>query len=461
MSRPRSRARRLADDTLVVGLAMIAAAAVILFLAFQAQTGLPWEPTQRIEVAVPDGGKLARNADVRIGGARVGQVISQHAVERDGDVPPHSILDVQLEGDARDLPADTRAEVRLASVLGGKYLSLVPGDDAETVPDGGRLPLVNATASVDIEDALGVFDPEGRRAARTFLGAAGVALAGRGTAINETFGATARLLGPLQRVLGTLVAERTDLSGFLSGAAAGTRVLAPLAPELGDFVGDADATLGALDAAGDALPRAIAELPALGADATGALRTIAPVLDDAAAIADSLRPASAVLAGSLREVDATMRTAIEVDPHVGTLAAPLSRTLKSVDAVSANPSVPNALRLLGTYDLATFGASAFVGLGAILTTAWEAEEHCRAASRWMSRLAALTSDGDEHGNWIRMIPFFQADEFQASARPAPQLHANPYPNMNAQECEAGNEGYAPGQQIGNPPGLQGAPGGGR
>ena len=40
------------------------------------------------------------------------------------------------------------------------------------------------------------------------------------------------------------------------------------------------------------------------------------------------------------------------------------------------------------------------------------------------------------------------------------LHANPYPNTSApgqtQECEAGNEAYAPGQQvIGNDPGNQG------
>ena len=39
--------------------------------------------------------------------------------------------------------------------------------------------------------------------------------------------------------------------------------------------------------------------------------------------------------------------------------------------------------------------------------------------------------------------------------PAPDLHLNYYPNMNAQECEAGNEPFnADEQAIGNPAGLQ-------
>jgi hypothetical protein len=72
----------------------------------------------------------------------------------------------------------------------------------------------------------------------------------------------------------------------------------------------------------------------------------------------------------------------------------------------------------------------------------------------MAHLNDVASDGDEGGNWIRMIPFFQQDEMFPSAGTAPDLHANPYPNQDAQECEAGNEGYAPGRLIGNPPGQQ-------
>jgi len=449
-----TRAARLLDDTLVIGLAMIAAAAVILYLSFQAQTGLPWKATERIELAVPDAGKLARNADVRIGGARVGQVLSMRAVPRDGDVPAHAILDVKLDAQAAPLPADSKVEVRLSSVLGGKYVSIVPGRSSRTIPEGGRLPLANATASVDIEDALQVFGPEGRESIRRFVAGLGDGLAGRGSALNETTGDLARLLPGLQRVLATTTAPRTDLRGFLAGAATGTSALAAVAPELAAATGDAATTFGALDAARAQLAQGIAALPATAQSTESALRTLDPVLADATAIAESLRPASRVLAESAVSVDETMRAAIRVDPELASVAAPIDRALDSVDGLAANPATTSSLRVLGATDFATFGASAFVGLGAILSTVWEAERYCRVASTWMSRLAGVSSDGDEGGNWLRMIPFFDAEQAFAQARPASNAHVNPYPNENAQECEAGNEGYAPGSLIGNPPGLQ-------
>ena len=118
----------------------------------------------------------------------------------------------------------------------------------------------------------------------------------------------------------------------------------------------------------------------------------------------------------------------------------------------------NTLRLLGSTDLATFGASAFVGLGAILNAAWEAEEVCRTATKWATALNDVTSDGDEGGNWLRMIPYFKENETTPADRPAPDLHVNPYPREDATECEAGHEPYLPGRRIGNPDGIQGASG---
>jgi virulence factor Mce-like protein len=459
--RSSSRARRMANDTRVVGLLMIAGGFLILWLAFQAQTGLPWESTSRVMVEVPDAGKLTRNAEVRIGGARVGQVLSMEAVPRDGDKPAHAELEVQLDKAYGDLPVDTTSEVRLASVLGGKYLSLVPGKSSDTIPDGGRLGLERAQSSVEIEDALTVFDEEGRDGIRQLVGTLGDAMAGRGAALNETIGITAQMLPGLQRVLGSLVADRTDLSGFISALSAATGTLEPVAGELALMIGDADVTFGALDAAGPELAASIAELPGLASDAESALRSLDPVLDDAVAIAIALRPAADVLPQAMTRVDAAMRTATRVDPRIGTLAGPVDRALDAVDAFASNPAATRSLELLGPNDLATFGTSAFVGLGAILAATWDAEKHCRITTRWMAGLSDIASDGDESGNWIRMIPFFEQTELSQSGRPAADLHANPYPNENAQECEAGYEGYASGQQIGNPPGLQHPPGGGR
>ena len=452
----RGRATRLLDDTLVMGLLILAIAAGVLYISYTALSGLPWQRTNTVTIKVPDAGKLLKNAEVRIGGARVGQILEIEAVPRSGRVPAHAELKVQLRGELDELPADTRAEVRLGSVLGGKYLSLTPGVERRTIPWEGELPLANASTTVDIEEAFEVFRPESRRAIRRFVSGFADALAGRGSDLNTTFEQSAALLPGLERVLETVSAERTDLRGFIAGMASTASVLRASQPDLVPFIRDAATTFGALDAAGGSLGDAIAALPPAAREGERALRTLRPVLDDVEALTRDLGPAAAVLGSTARRADAAVRTAIEVDPRIGTLARPVDRTLASVGRFAANPASTGALQLLGSEDLATFGTSAFVGLGAILKTTWDAERHCGVASTWMNRLAAIASDGDESGNWMRMIPILENNQASARAKPSPNLHANPYPNTNAQECEAGHEGYSGTQLIGNPPGLQGA-----
>lgn len=452
-----SRISRFFDDHLVLGLMIIGAALVVLYISYTAQTGLPWKASYSIDVPVKDAGKLPKGADVRVGGARVGQVLKIEAAPRKGNVPAHAVLKVKLDKKGTPLPADTTSEVRLASVLGSKYLAIVPGKSKETIPAGGSLALASSSVTVDIDQAFQVFGPEGRKALQVAVTELGDAFAGRGEQLNETIGSLAALMPAFQRVLETVANPRTELSGFVRGAAAGTAAFAAVADVLEPFVGNANSTLGALDGAGDALSASIREFPGTAAATTEALRTVRPVLDDAAAIGRDLEPAADLIPETTRLLDQTLRTAIRVDPGTGTLAAPLDGALKSVGSFAANPASRNSLRLLGGDDLATFGASAFVGLGAILSTVWDAELPCAVASTWVARLRDISSDGDSSGNWLRMIPIFGNPDTFASAGASPELHANPYPNENSRECEAGNEGFAPGQAIGNPPGLQGKP----
>jgi hypothetical protein len=276
--------------------------------------------------------------------------------------------------------------------------------------------------------------------------------------VNVSLDETAQLLPGLQRVLATLADGRTDLPGFVVGLASTASALRAARPDLLPFVSDAATTFGALDAAGDTLGESLAALPPAAAEGERALRTLRPVLDDVEALTRDLRPASAVIGSAAHRADAAVRTAIAVDPRVGTLASPVDRALVAVGRFADNPASTGALRALGGEDLATFGASSFVGLGAVLKTTWEAERHCAVASTWMKRLAATASDGDEGGNWMRMLPIIHNEQSGPRAKPSGDLHANPYPHADAQECEAGREGYAEGQLIGNPPGLQGGAG---
>jgi phospholipid/cholesterol/gamma-HCH transport system substrate-binding protein len=453
--------RRLLDDPLAFGLLILAAAAAVLYVSYNAPRGLPWKTTHRVSVAVPDAGKVSKNADVRIGGARVGQVLGSEAVPAEGDRPAHAVLDVQLRGDIAALPADSTAEVRLASVLGGKYLALVPGRAGETIPWGGELPLEQTASSVDIEDAFQIFNPEGREALQSFVAAFAGSLAGRGEALNAATGETAELLPRLERVLASMATRRSDLAGFLRGGAAAAGAFAAVEDRLGGFVAGAAGTLAALDDAGDALPAAIAALPGAARSGTGALRTMRPVLDDVATIARELDDAGDVLPESVDAVNGAMSAAVTAAPRLGTLTTPMDRAFAAVAAFADNPASTEALRLLGSEDLPTFGTSAFIGLGAILRATWDAEKHCGVVTAWQRNLSTVVSDGDHAGNWIRMSPIVAEGKDTPASEPDEELHYNAYPVTDATECEAGNEPYEHGQHLGNPEGLQRAPEAGR
>jgi virulence factor Mce-like protein len=443
------------------GVVIVLVAALIMFVSYRAQNGLPWQSSHAVRIAVPDAGKLLKNTPVRVGGARVGQILRIDAVPGSGSTPAHAVLHLKLDAGMDPLPVDSTAEVRLASVLGGKYLSLTPGRQRRTIPWDGELPLANSSSTTDIEEAFRIFTPEGRRAIQRFVAGLADSVAGRGSDINTTLGATAGLLPGLERVLTTVSDEASDLPGFVRGAAAATSALESTGAQLGSFAGVTSTTLGALDLAGVPLRESIAELPVTADAGRRGFAALRPVLDDAAAITRDLGPSARVLPGATREMLATARTAIRVDPRVKALAQPIDRTLSAVGRFAANPASTRALQILAGQDLATFGASSFVGLGAVLKTTWDAERACRTASTWMDRIAAIASDGDESGNWMRMMPIFETDQAKAEGAPSANLNANPYPNENTQECEAGNEGFAPGGRIGNVPGNQGKPEGRR
>ncbi len=168
--------RAWASNTLVLGLVALAFVGVALIISYRAQNGLPWISTYDIHADVPDGSKLLKNADVRIGGARVGQVLRITAMPGDNTHPPFARLDLALNSNVGPLPADSTVEVRLASVLGGKFLDLIPGRrgaGVKTIPAGGVLELKQAKPAIDTDVALRVFNPEVRQAIRDTLGELG------------------------------------------------------------------------------------------------------------------------------------------------------------------------------------------------------------------------------------------------------------------------------------------------
>ncbi|MDB5314689.1 MAG: mlaD [Rhodospirillales bacterium] len=93
---------------------------------------------------------LAPGADVRIAGVRVGRVAAQR-------IDPATFLaELTLNIDAAlRIPSDSSAEVTSEGLLGGKYVSIVPGGADRVLRDGQRIEITQS--AISLESLLGRF----------------------------------------------------------------------------------------------------------------------------------------------------------------------------------------------------------------------------------------------------------------------------------------------------------------
>ncbi|MBV9311528.1 MAG: hypothetical protein JOZ73_11885, partial [Solirubrobacterales bacterium] len=122
----------------------------------------------------------------------------------------------------------------------------------------------------------------------------------------------------------------------------------------------------------------------------------------------------------------------------------------AVNALASDPASTQTFKVLGKSDLATFGASAFVGLGAVLRTVSQAQFACNTTALWVRNFASSLSEGDTTGGWLRFAPIIAPNQTFQASKPASDLHINFYPKENYSECQAANEVYSGAQRIGDP-----------
>jgi virulence factor Mce-like protein len=455
-------ASALFDNAVLVGTITILVVAVAVYLSYIAENGLPFVPTYNVNVDVTNASELVKNADVRIGGARVGQVLTITPEPPTKSWPhPYARLGLALERSLDPLPSDSHYRIRLASVLGGKYLELIPGTSKRGgLQDGGTFTLStnprldHNLPFVDLDTAFATFGPKTRRGFRGVIGQFGDAIAGRGPQMNDAIYSLHRLMPALENVLRLFAAPSTRLSEFVSGLAGTTGALAPVARTLTSLLLDAGTTFRALDI--QALGATIDQLPGTESVATSVLTNSRPVLADAATIVGDLKPGAALLPTAAQRLELILRGATPVFRLVPGLASGLGSASVAIEALAGDPAATQTFKVLGSTDLATFGSSAFEGLGAILRAVAPAQFACNTAGLWVRNFASSLSEGDNTGGWLRFAPIIDfnggssSQSFEQST-PSPDLHLNPYPTENSSQCQAGNETYTGAQRIGSPP----------
>ncbi len=458
MRQQRRGFREIFDNPILVGTITILVVIVAVYLSYIAENGLPFVPTYSVKVDVANASELVKNADVRIGGARVGQVLTITPEPATRRYPhPYAQLGLSLQRSLEPLPRDTQYQVRLASVLGGKYLELFPGHaPGRGVPDGGTLtistnPRLNHNRPfVDLDTAFATFGPKTQRGLRLVIAQLGDAVAGRGSQLNDAIYSTRGLIGPLDSLLALFASPDTHVSQFISGLAATTSALAPVMPTLSSLLVSASTTFDALTNSN--LGPAIDQTPPTEQVATTVLTNALPVLTDAASIVQSLKPGAALLPLATQRLDTIVRAATPVFKLVPELSANLRTALHAVDALAKDPAAIQTFKVLGSTDLATFGSSAFIGLGAILRAVADEQFACNVTGLWVRNFASSLSEGDSTGAWLRFAPIITSPtQLFQTGTPSPDLHLNYYPKADLTNgCQAGNEVYRGAQLIGDP-----------
>ena len=119
------RGAGIAGNPVLIGAATVLVVLVAVFLAYNANKGLPFVPTYELKAEVPSAANLVKGNDVRIGGSRVGFVSAIEPQTNDDGVTV-AVLTLKLEKSVAPLPRDSTLIVRPRSALGLKYVEITP-----------------------------------------------------------------------------------------------------------------------------------------------------------------------------------------------------------------------------------------------------------------------------------------------------------------------------------------------
>ena len=371
--RRRNPAAALAASPTMVGAVTTLIVIVAVFLAYNANNGLPFVPVYRVSVEVPNAARIGNNNEIRIGGTRVGIIESIEPVVNEadqttaqtgsdgseGNLPAVSArLNLKLDKTAEPLPQDSVFRVRYRSTFGLKYLEIVRGtgpdapegfvfdgiNDAAGNPEfvGCDVPVNPETFSDTIPaqakdgcftpqtefDAIAnTFDTKTREAGRQNLVGFGNSFAGRGMSLNDAIESLNPLfqnLGPVSKVLADPATGLRRLFAELSDTA---RIVAPVSEQQAQFFTNAAIAFAAISSDPAALQETISEGPETLRVMIDTLPRQRPFLAELAELSRRLRPGVQQLRIALPSLNSAVQVGTPVLRRMPALNKELRKTL--------------------------------------------------------------------------------------------------------------------------------------
>jgi len=340
----RRPAASIVASPVLVGAVTVLIAIVAVFLAYNANQGLPFVPTYDVSAELHGGSNLVNGNDVQVGGRRVGLVEKIRPAIDDETGDTIAVIDMKLDKEVEPLPADTFVKVRPRSPLGLKYVELTLGQSAETYSAGDTIPLENSTESIELEDFFSTFDSETRNNQRTAIEGFGNAFAGRGVSINQIIENLVPFLTHAEPVFRTLSDPDVRLDRLFVELRRFSGQIAPVAATYALLFENMATTFEALSRDPEALRQTIERSPDTLDAGIESFPVQEPFLADAEILFRRLQP----VAAELDRTAPVLARALEVGvPVLEKAPALYERTEGVLDALyeaAANPSTLLALQ---------------------------------------------------------------------------------------------------------------------
>jgi virulence factor Mce-like protein len=440
-------------NPVLVGAVTILVVVVAVFLAYNANAGLPFVPTYELKANVPNAAQLVPGNEVREGGHRIGTVTEITTTQRKDKTTGADLL-MKLDASAGAVPADSMIRIRPRSALGLKYVELERGTSKDTLPEGATITAGQDALAPELQQFFNLFDDKTRENVTANVNEFGAAFAARGLSINRAFEALPRFLRSVPPVMMVLRDPSTRLTTFFDELEDAARISAPLAQTMADgFRAGAD-TFSALARDPDALRETISESPPTLEVGTRALARMRPFLRSLANTAGELRLAAGELRRSAPPLRAALQSGIAPLQQTPALNARLGTTFDALTALARSPGADTGVSGLTETMTTLRPLTRYLGPYVTVCNYWNYS--------W-TYLADHITDTDQTGG-IQRIRAKMADGDQQNlgsfgqANPVKGLHAQPYGAAvdaagNA-DCEQGQRGYLTHLANGVDPSLQ-------
>jgi ABC-type transporter Mla subunit MlaD len=333
-------------NPVLIGAVTVLVAIVAVFLAYNANNGLPFVPTRELKVDFSNGSALVAGNDVEQGSFRIGLVAEMHPIELgDGTVGAQATL--QLNQSAGKVPVDSTATIRPRSALGLKYVDLEYGHAHKYFPDGGAMPVSHTKVPVQFDDINTMFDKKTRPAIQQNLAGYGDVLTARGSSLNDTIASLPQLFQHLRPVAAYLSDPHTELTRFLGALKGFFSTISPVAQTNARLFTDQATTFAAISKSPIDLENTIRFSPPTLDVSTASLKVQQPFLAHLTTFAHFMGPATAELRAALPNINPALAAGIKVLPRTPQMNKEFEGVLRALKALVKDPGTNVAINGLG------------------------------------------------------------------------------------------------------------------